>query len=92
MTTRRLTRRNPRPLFAPTTESEPPGKVLCKMVCALVFAASRTSGVSTGQSRSMGAISSFEKPSASSTVGCTTMIGHGSWSMWYPMVASIIFV
>jgi hypothetical protein len=53
------------PLFAPTIDSTPPGKRLCRMVFPLSFgpfssASSKTIFARAGQSRSMGATSSFE--------------------------------
>ena len=88
MTTRRDDMRNPVPLLAPTIESTPPGKLLSRMVRPLdLTAAPPTRPRSTSTSRSIGAMNSFEYFFAVSTVGCTTMMGHGSWCMWYAIAA-----
>ena len=54
--------------------------------------ASLTLPRSTGVSRIIGAMRSFEKVSAISTVGCTTRIGAGSTSIWKPITALKISV
>jgi hypothetical protein len=89
MTTRRLMRRNPEPLFAPTSDRTPPGNALCVSVAEpfppLPLSSMSRNEIrdSTGTSRSIGAIVSFENPFASSTVGCTTSIELGSCAMKY---------
>ena len=73
---------SPEGALAPTMVRCPPGKRLCR----ILFDPSRDFGSAIlptrhGVSRAIGEKRSFDQASASRSVGMTTMIGAGSWSM-----------